>query len=91
MAFDAQEPRGFLSRHRYPLLGVLVPIPRRELVESQKKLLEPASPLAEPYWTWPAVVPVTPEAATLLELQLSEPKPFVVSNWPFDPSAAGRV
>ena len=24
MAFDAQEPRGFLSRHRYPLLGVLV-------------------------------------------------------------------
>lgn len=24
MAFDAQEPRGFFSRHRYPLLGVLV-------------------------------------------------------------------
>lgn len=24
MAFDAQEPRGFLSRHRYPLLGALI-------------------------------------------------------------------
>ena len=75
------------------LLGVLVPIPRRRLAVSQKRLLLfcPIMAVEETYNNDPAVPLVTaPPMEAPADAHDNMPEPLVESTWPDEPSAEGQ-